>query len=38
MMTQPPVMAGLAVQLPDGVVVSGSDANQVAALVRALRS
>jgi transposase-like protein len=36
-MTQPPVMVGLAVQLPDGVVVRGSNASEVAALVHALR-
>jgi len=33
-----PGMIGLAVQLPDGVVVRGSNASEVAALVRALRS
>lgn len=38
MMTQPPVMVGLAVQLPDGVIVRGSSPGEIAALVRALRS
>ena len=37
-MPQSPVMIGLAVQLPDGVVVRGSIVGEVAALVRALRS
>ena len=34
----PPALGGLTVQLPDGVVVRGSIASEVAALVRALRS
>jgi len=38
MVTQPAVMGGLTVQLPDGVVVRGSDVSEVAALVQALRS
>jgi DNA-binding transcriptional regulator YiaG len=38
MASQLPVMGGLAVQLPDGVVVRGSDVSEVAALVQALRS
>ena len=37
-MMAPPAMGGLAVELPDGVVVRGSVASEVAALVRALRS
>ena len=32
-----PMLVGLAVQLPDGVVVRGTNAGKVAALVRALR-
>ncbi len=32
------VMTGLAVQLPDGVIVRGTSASEVAELVRALRS
>jgi transposase-like protein len=34
----PSAMVGLAVQLPDGVVVRGAAVSEVAALVRALRS
>jgi transposase-like protein len=37
-MMTPPAMIGLAVQLPDGVVVRGTSAREVAELVRALRS
>jgi hypothetical protein len=37
-MMTPPVMGGLAVQLPDGVVVRGSIVSEVAALVQALRN
>lgn len=37
-MTSPLAMVGLAVQLPDGVVVRGTNASEVAALVRALRT
>ena len=37
-MMMPPVMGGLAVQLPDGVVVRGSIVSEVAALVQALRN
>jgi len=37
-MTAPSVLVGLAVQLPDGMVVRGSNPSEVAALVRALRS
>jgi transcriptional regulator with XRE-family HTH domain len=33
-----PAIAGLEVQLPDGMVVRGSNSGEVAALVRALRS
>lgn len=36
-MNAAPVLVGLAVQLPDGVVVRGTNAGEVAALVRALR-
>jgi hypothetical protein len=32
-----PAMAGLAVQLPDGTVIRGTSAGEVAELVRALR-
>jgi transposase len=38
LMAPAPVMVGLAVQLPDGVVVRGTNASEVAALVRALRN
>ena len=38
MMAPPSVLVGLAVQLPDGMVVRGSNPSEVAALVRALRS
>ena len=37
-MTSAPMLMGLAVQLPDGLVVRGSNASEVAALVRALRN
>ena len=37
-MTSAPMLMGLAVQLPDGVVVRGSNPSEIAALVRALRS
>jgi hypothetical protein len=37
-MPPPAVMGGLTVELPDGVVVRGSNAGEVAALVLALRS
>ena len=36
-MSAPPMLVGLAVQLPDGVVVRGTNAGEVATLVRALR-
>jgi len=37
LMSAVPVMPGLVVQLPDGVIVRGTNAGELAALVRALR-
>ena len=37
-MTPAPAVVGLAVQLPDGVVIRGGSVSEIAELVRALRS
>jgi len=37
-MTRAPAVIGLAVQLPDGVVIRGGSVSEIAELVRALRS
>jgi transposase-like protein len=37
MLSVPAMLVGLAVHLPDGVIVRGTSASEVAALVRALR-